>query len=192
MDEPFSGLDVQLRDTMQEETRALLRETRATSMIVTHHPEEAMRLADRIAVMHKGRLAQVGTAEDLYNRPADLFVARLFSEVNEFTYRTSGGEIDTPFGRFSANGLVEGAIAVLCVRERGVRITRSGPGLSGRVLQAKFLGDVRLLEIGVTGFDQPLRVRLPSGETIAKGEDVSLEVDRQQIMVFGHAARNGD
>jgi iron(III) transport system ATP-binding protein len=192
MDEPFSGLDVQLRDTMQEETRALLRETRATSMIVTHHPEEAMRLADRIAVMHRGSLAQAGTAEDLYSRPADLFVARLFSEINEFAYRTSGGEIDTPFGRFPANGLAEGAIAVLCVRERGVRITRSGPGLSGRILQAKFLGDVRLLEIGVTGFDQPLRVRLPSGEMIEKGEDVSLEVDRQQIMVFGQAARNGD
>ncbi|MGL1147900.1 ATP-binding cassette domain-containing protein, partial [Vibrio parahaemolyticus] len=50
MDEPFSGLDVQLRDAMQEETLSLLRETRATSLIVTHHPEEAMRLGDRIAV----------------------------------------------------------------------------------------------------------------------------------------------
>ena len=58
MDEPFSGLDVQLRESMQEETLALLRETRATSVIVTHHPEEAMRLADRIAVMRRGRLVQ--------------------------------------------------------------------------------------------------------------------------------------
>ena len=192
MDEPFSGLDVQLRDTMQEETRALLQETRATSMIVTHHPEEAMRLADRIAVMHKGCLAQVGTAEDLYNRPADLFVARLFSEVNEITHRVVRGEIETPFGRFPAKDVPDGAIAVLCVRERGLRINRSGPGLSGRVLQTKFLGDVRLLEIGVTGFDQPMRVRLASGENIAKGEDVLLEVDRQQIMVFAQAARDGD
>ncbi|MCH9765868.1 MAG: ABC transporter ATP-binding protein, partial [Alphaproteobacteria bacterium] len=83
MDEPFSGLDVQLRETMQEETLALLRETRATSMIVTHHPEEALRLGDRIAVMRKGRIVQVGNAEELYNAPKELFVARLFSEINE-------------------------------------------------------------------------------------------------------------
>lgn len=56
MDEPFSGLDVQLRDSMQQETLTLLRETRATTMIVTHHPEEAMALGDRIAAMRAGRL----------------------------------------------------------------------------------------------------------------------------------------
>src|SRR4029453_96289 len=56
MDEPFSGLDVQLRESMQEETLSLLRETRAPSVIVTHHPEEAMRIGDRIAVMRAGRL----------------------------------------------------------------------------------------------------------------------------------------
>ena len=83
MDEPFSGLDVQLRDAMQEQTLALLRETRATSLIVTHHPEEAMRLGDRIAVMRNGRIIQLGQAEDLYDHPADLFVARMFSEINE-------------------------------------------------------------------------------------------------------------
>ena len=98
MDEPFSGLDVQLREAMQEETLALLRETRATSVIVTHHPEEAMRIGDRIAVMRAGRLVQAGNAEELYHQPADLFVARLFSEINEIGYRVGGGGIDTPIG----------------------------------------------------------------------------------------------
>ena len=83
MDEPFSGLDVQLRERMQEETLQLLRETRATCLIVTHAPAEAIRLGDRIAVMRAGRLVQVGKAEELYRNPADLFVARLFSEINE-------------------------------------------------------------------------------------------------------------
>ena len=83
MDEPFSGLDVQLRERLQEETLALLRETRATSLIVTHAPAEAIRMGDRIAVMHSGRLVQAGKAEELYRNPADLFVARLFSEINE-------------------------------------------------------------------------------------------------------------
>ena len=83
MDEPFSGLDVQLRERLQEDTLALLRETRATCLIVTHNPAEAIRLGDRIAVMRAGRLVQAGKAEALYRNPADLFVARLFSEINE-------------------------------------------------------------------------------------------------------------
>src|SRR5215510_14123594 len=86
MDEPFSGLDVQLRERLQEETLTLLKETRATCLIVTHAPAEAIRLGDRIAVMRAGRLVQAGTAEELYRNPADLFVARLFSEINEIPY----------------------------------------------------------------------------------------------------------
>ena len=90
MDEPFSGLDVQLRERLQEETLALLRETRATCLIVTHAPAEAIRLGDRIAVMRAGRLVQAGKAEALYRNPADLFVARLFSEINEIPLQGRG------------------------------------------------------------------------------------------------------
>ena len=125
MDEPFSGLDVQLRESMQEETLSLLRETRATSVIVTHHPEEAMRLGDRIAVMRAGRLVQAGGAEALYHQPADLFVARLFSEINEIRYRVAGGGIDTPIGKLPAPGLADGSRAVVCIRERGIRCRRT-------------------------------------------------------------------
>jgi len=123
MDEPFSGLDVQLRETMQEETLALLRETRATSLIVTHHPEEAMRLGDRIAVLNAGRAVQVGRAEELYASPASLFVARLFSEINELPCHVKSGRVDTAAGSFAAGGLADGRGAVLCVRERAIRLT---------------------------------------------------------------------
>ncbi len=83
MDEPFSGLDRRLRDSVREETLAVLNESGATSLIVTHDPEEAMRMADRIALMHEGRLVQVGTPEDLFLRPQTLFAARFFSDINE-------------------------------------------------------------------------------------------------------------
>ena len=106
MDEPFSGLDIQLRDSMQEETLALLRETRATSLIVTHNPEEAMRLGDRIVVLKAGRIVQAGTTESLYRNPASLFVARLFSEINEIPVRVAGGEVATAAGSFKAPGLL--------------------------------------------------------------------------------------
>lgn len=187
MDEPFSGLDVQLRDSMQEETLALLRETRATCMIVTHHPEEAMRMGDRIAIMRSGRVVQLGRAEDLYHHPAELFVARLFSEINEIEARVQNGEIDMPFGRIAANGIKDGDVAMVCIRERGIRLSPAGTcGLAGRVLHVKFLGDVGLVEIGVHGFDEPLRARtrVAVGEVWNKGAEVSVEIDPARILVF--------
>lgn len=189
MDEPFSGLDVQLRDAMQEETLSLLRETRATSMIVTHHPEEAMRLGDRIAVMRAGRLIQTGNAEDLYHHPAELFVARLFSEINEITYKVEDGEVVTPIGRVSARGVDEGARATLCVRERGVELLRPGPakasaGLPGRVLQVKFLGDAARLEVAVQGFDEPLQVRTGENHGFKRGDEVRAVIDPAKTLIF--------
>lgn len=187
MDEPFSGLDVQLRDSMQEETLSLLRETRATCMIVTHHPEEAMRMSDRIAVMRRGRIVQLGRAEELYHHPAELFVARMFSEINELEVTVKNGGIDMPFGHVAAAGIADGEQAMMCIRERGIRLHPAGRcGLAGRVLHVKFLGDVGLVEIGVHGFDEPLRARtrVAVGEVWSKGAEVGVEIDPARILVF--------
>lgn len=200
MDEPFSGLDVQLRDSMQEETLALIRETRATSLIVTHHPEEAMRMGDRIAVMQAGRLVKVGTAEELYRQPGELFVARLFSEINEVPYRVSKGAIETPIGTLAAPGVADGAEAVLCIRERGLVLSApqyvggrgpaagqasgTGNGLAGRVLHVKFLGDVALVEVAVAGFDHPLRARVRELEGWRRGAEVRVAIDAARALVF--------
>ncbi len=184
MDEPFSGLDVQLRDNMQEQTLSLLRETRTTCMIVTHNPEEAMRLGDRIAVMRAGRIVQVGKAEDLYHHPAELFIARLFSEINEVSYEVKGGRISTPAGDFDAPGIADGEMAIMCIRERGIKVGPPGTGLSGRVLHVKFLGDIGLLDIGVAGFDEPLRARALENEDWRKGAEVGIEIDASRVLVF--------
>lgn len=184
MDEPFSGLDVQLRESMQEETLALLRETRATCMIVTHHPEEAMRLGDRIAVMRRGKIIQVGKAEELYHNPAELFVARLFSEINEVPCRVVDGALRTPLGIFSVPGLAEGEMAILCLRQRGIRVLPPGQGLPGRILQVRFLGDVGRVEIAAEGFDAPLKARVRESEGWSKGDEVSIEVDPTRVLVF--------
>ena len=196
MDEPFSGLDVQLRDAMQEETLALIRETRATSMIVTHHPEEAMRLGDRIAVMRAGKLVQTGHAEELYKSPAALFVARLFSEINEVEVRVAGGRIATPIGSLPAPGIADGALATLCIRERAIGLVRGngkgqadGADLSGRVRSAKFLGDAMRYEVVAEGFEVPLNVRTVAGEALPKGSEVRLRIDPGEALVF---PSNGD
>jgi iron(III) transport system ATP-binding protein len=193
MDEPFSGLDVQLRDHLQEETLALLRETRATCMIVTHNPEEAMRLGDRVAVMQGGRVMQIGRAEDLYRHPTNLFVARLFSEINEVRYTIEGGGITTPIGRFSLpddNDMVDGDEAILCIRQRAIELTapskaRTQAGaLPGRVLRAKFLGDAVQLEVGVKGFEAPLKVRVDEALAPVRGVEVAVTIPPTSVLVF--------
>ncbi len=184
MDEPFSGLDVQLRETMQEETIALLREARATCLIVTHHPEEAMRLGDRIAVMRGGRLVQVGKAEDLYHAPADLFVARLFSEINELACTVHNGHVATPMGNIPTPGFAQGDAVILCIRQRGVRLSPPGTGLPGRVQHVKFLGDVGRVEVAVQGLERALIVRARESEGWARGMDVSVDFDASRMLVF--------
>ena len=189
MDEPFSGLDVQLRDSMLEETLGLLRETRATSLIVTHNPEEAMRMGDRIVVMRDGRIVQAGTAEQLYREPASLFVARLFSEINEIPARVRDGKIETAAGSFAAPAIENGVAAVLCIRERGLSVqpngNRAGTGLPGRVLDQKFLGDIARLDVAVQGFDQPLKIRVAEKDALARGTEVRVVVDSASVLVFG-------
>ncbi len=127
MDEPFSGLDVQLRERIRDEAIAIVRETGITCVLVTHDPEEALLVADRIAVMAAGRLCQVGTAQHLYEQPNDLFVARFFSDVNELPGTVSAGQIETAFGPIVARDVPEGTRATVCIRHRGVRVEPIGP-----------------------------------------------------------------
>jgi iron(III) transport system ATP-binding protein len=198
MDEPFSGLDVQLRDSVQEETLALLRETRATSMIVTHHPEEAMRLGDRIAVMHAGRVVQQGRAEDLYHHPVALFVARLFSEINEVRCTVRNGRVALPAGDVPAPGFSDGETVILCIRERGIALSPAAPkpeaahgGLAGRVLDVKFLGDASLIEVGLSGFEAPLRVRVGDGHGLRRGSEITARIDLGSVLVFAAPVEAG-
>jgi iron(III) transport system ATP-binding protein len=184
MDEPFSGLDVQLRERLQEETLQLLRETRATCLIVTHAPAEAIRLGDRIAVMRSGRLVQAGKAEELYRNPADLFVARLFSEINEISFTVLGGALRTPIGTFVVPGFSDGDAAVLCIRRRAIRVGPPGQGLPGRVLHVKFLGDQAVLEIATQGFELALITLVREGEEPPRGAEVGVAVDPESVLVF--------
>ncbi len=189
MDEPFSGLDIQLRDAMQEETLALLRETRATSVIVTHNPEEAMRLGDRIVVMRSGRIIQVGTTDELYASPKALFVARLFSEINELPVRVAGQRVSTAAGSFAAPGFPDGAPAILCLRERSINVVKATPAadknkLNGRVIDHKFLGDFTRLDVAVEGFDQPLKVHVDGSDALRRGSEVKVSIAPGAGFVF--------
>ena len=190
MDEPFSGLDPRLREKMREETLAILHETRATSIVVTHDAEEAMRMGDRVALMRAGRIVQTGDALDLYRAPKDILAARTFSDLNELPARVEQGSAATPLGRFLANGLPDGADAIVCVRQRGVRLLGAGQGVPARVLDARFLGDIALVELAVQGLDAPILARVREADVPPQGAEIGVSIDASAVLVF--EAENGE
>jgi iron(III) transport system ATP-binding protein len=189
MDEPFSGLDPRLREKMREETLAILHETRATSIVVTHDAEEAMRMGDRVALMRQGRVVQTGKALELYRAPKDILAARTFSDLNELAARIDRGSALTPLGRFAANGLPDGMAAIVCVRQRGVRLLAAGEGVPARVLDARFLGDSALVEVAVQGLDAPLFARVNEADVPPQGAEIGVGIDSGAVLVF--EAENG-
>ena len=126
MDEPFSGLDKRLRDSVRDQTLAVIRETRATCIIVTHDPEEAMRMGDKIALMRQGRLVQHGTASELYNAPVDLFAARFFSELNQIEGTVTSAGVETALGLMKVTDGEQGERVDVCVRPQGICLNKAG------------------------------------------------------------------
>lgn len=123
----------------------------------------------------------------------------MFSEINEVPYKVAKGVISTPIGTLPAPGVAQGETAVLCIRERGIVLGMpdetkprgSKPSdnsqtraMAGRVLDVKFLGDVALLEVGVQGFDRPLRARARELEGWRRGAEVSVVIDPARALVF--------
>jgi putrescine transport system ATP-binding protein len=149
LDEPLGALDRGLREETQGELRAVQRRLGTSFIVVTHDPEEAMMLADRIGVMERGRLVQVGPPADLYRRPASRYVAGLLGDVNLIPGRLGsvgeGGarEVLTEHGTLQATAgdapLAGGAEVVVAVRPESLVLGETG--LSATVEDTTFLGD---------------------------------------------------
>ena len=194
MDEPFSGLDARLRDSVRTETLTVLRETGATAIVVTHDPEEAMRMSDRIVLMRAGAIAQQGTPEDLYHRPQSLFAARFFSPLNEISAVIRSGIAETACGQFAADGLADGE-AIVAIRPQGVLVSGRNDqpgGHAGRIISRHFLGEVDHFDVAVEGLETYLRARGRADADLLPGSSVRVRFDPRDILVFaGEAGGNG-
>jgi iron(III) transport system ATP-binding protein len=184
MDEPFSGLDTRLRHQVRGDILNVLRESRVTCVIVTHDAEEAMLLADRIALMRSGRLVQDGEPHTLYREPVDLFAARFVCELNEVRATVRDGVAESAVGRFPAPDLPEGSAAVVAIRPQGISLRPVGSGLGGRLVSRRFLGEIELLEIAVNGVEEPLRARVRSPVYPGPGSAVGVAIDPTEVLVF--------
>jgi iron(III) transport system ATP-binding protein len=194
MDEPFSNLDQRLRDEVRTETLALIRELRATTIIVTHDPQDAMRLADRIVLLRKGQIVQAGTATELYSHPVDLYTARLFCDFNELPAVAGDGMVETPFGDFPLSGINAGAAVSVCIRPQSIvtgqpdlierRLPDGARWRPGRVISRRFLGEVDMVELAVSGVERPMMQRLRGGMAPQAGADVAVSVEAHEVLVF--------
>jgi len=183
-DEPLSNLDAELRVRMRYEFARLHRRLKTTTVYVTHDQVEAMTLADRIAILDKGRVVQLGTAASLYEQPATLFVAGFIgsprmnllpgeivrAEPAGARVRLRGGvEFDAAV---EATGARPGDKVTLGIRPEDLRPGQSG--LAGRVTLIESLGNIRFAYLDSAAADEPLIVQLAPGEVLAEGADVLL------------------
>jgi iron(III) transport system ATP-binding protein len=198
MDEPFSGLDNRLRDGIRDETLEILKEDGTAVVLVTHEPEEAMRMADQIALMRGGRIVQVGAPYNVYNAPCDRAAAAFFSDINVVTGTVRGALTTTPFGEFLAPGYPDGSVVDIVFRPQHVKIDfdRGGRGPNptpldgvparGLVRRARFMGHESLVEFSMDFDDSILRATVPGVFLPKPGKPLWLTVRRDRCFVFPH------
>jgi putative spermidine/putrescine transport system ATP-binding protein len=177
LDEPLSNLDAKLREEMQIELRRIQRMTGTTTILVTHDQAEAMALSDRIVLMNKGRIEQVGAPEDVYERPATAFVAQFLGKTNllQVQVEHKGGlfQVQLEGQRWStARAFPLGTVAV-AVRPEKITITVA-PGLAGIVRTCIFQGTHWLLEVATAGGLVSILRQNNGGKPPREGDAVNL------------------
>jgi spermidine/putrescine ABC transporter ATP-binding subunit len=158
LDEPLGALDLKLRQRLQIELSQIHRDVGTTFVYVTHDQEEAMSMADRIAVMNDGRIEQLGSPEEVYRRPASRFVADFIGDSNFFAATVQGDVAELPDGsRVPCAG--GGGVATLMVRPEAVRLAPDA-ALRGTVVQTSFLGKHLRVAVETKASEAPVVVAL--------------------------------
>lgn len=152
LDEPLGALDKKLREHLRNEIKTLHKEVGKTMVYVTHDQDEALAMSDRVAVMHEGRIRQVSAPQDIYRRPADLFVASFVGDVNLIPATLRSGLAHGQAGeRLPAPPWTDAdRDATLCVRPEHLRLemtaAQTSSGIQGRIVDMTFIGDATILE----------------------------------------------
>ncbi len=180
LDEPFTALDPTLRSALRLEVVALLRDQGATALLVTHDQEEALSLADRVAVMRDGRILQIGTARQVYEEPVDPWVAAFVGDVVEIPGHATDDRVVTALGNLPvARGDARGEVRVI-LRPEWIRLDARA-GTPGRVESVRYAGHDALVEVSIGGgidlLARSVATRLPS-----RGDLVSIAVEHGALL----------
>ena len=187
LDEPLTALDAALRERLRGELDRLLRTLGITTVYVTHDQSEAMALGDRIVVMRKGAIAQIGTPREIYFAPASRFVAEFVGAANIVEATYTGESLLLPGGKLAAadapNAIPNGRVVVM-IRPESIRVVSpDGAGLCGQVETVSFVGDRQRAAIGGIAA-KPIMVDVPNSITLKLGDRVGLAVDPSAVRLL--------
>jgi len=190
LDEPLTALDAALRDRLRSELNRLLRALGITTIYVTHDQAEAMELGDRIVVMRKGAIAQIGTPREVYFAPKDRFVAEFIGAANIVEAPIENGALILPGGRLPIEGGVTTANATVMIRPETIRVTEHAAGaLTGIVESVSFIGDrQRLVVSGASS--KPLSVDAPNTIRAEVGDRIGLSIAPNALRVLPSEPRD--
>jgi iron(III) transport system ATP-binding protein len=190
MDEPLSNLDARLREQMRVELRKITKSIGVTTLYVTHDQAEALSLGDRVCVMNAGEILQIASPNEVYARPANLFVAQFVGEMNFFDGKVAGaGHVKSPFGLIAAclpSGVSDGAAVTLAIRPEHVKVIPSPSygiaGNIGKVTSRHYLGDAALAEVEINGVT--LLAKLAGDMDLIVGQNAGVELPAHCWHVF--------
>ena len=196
MDEPFSGLDNRLRDGIRDSTLEILKEEGTAVVLVTHEPDEAMRMADEIALMRDGRIIQQGAPYNIYNTPVDRAAAGFFSDINVIRGVSRGALTATPFGDFLTPGHADGAEVEIVIRPQHLKIdfdrngrgplptAQDGSAARGQVIRSRYLGRESLVDFRMEADGSKLTASVPGVFMPRPGTALWLMLRRDRCFVF--------
>ena len=181
LDEPFSTLDASLRGELRREVELILRDAGATGLLVTHDQEEALSLGDRVAVMARGRIVQVGTPEEVYHCPADAWIASFVGEVNVVPGVAEALVVDTELGSFDLAIPAPPGVCRVAVRPEQLEIAPDERDGDGEIVDRDFRGhDVLYRVRHETG--RQILVQRPSVELFSVGQRVRVRAGHGAVM----------
>ena len=184
MDEPFSGLDQRLRESVRAETLSLLKQSRATALLVTHDPLEALAVADYIIVMREGRIVQQGTPDTILNAPADAKVARFLGPYNEFTGTVRNARVETVLGTLNAPGFAEADKVVIFVAPGDVALAPAGKAANAQILESRPMPDFRHYKVILIQSEQLVDVKTRLGQDLPIGAACNLVLGQGRPQIF--------
>lgn len=190
LDEPLSALDRQVRADMQQELKRLQHEVGLTFVVVTHDQEEAMSMADRVAVLNQGRLEQLASPAELYERPRTRFVAEFIGTSNLLAGTTVSGGIELEVFGFLpiSHSLPPGQAVTIVARPEDTMISTDGvEGIDGTITDTSYLGGSTTLRLSLTGREEPLLATVRSSTRMGRGDTVRVRLDTDQLVLLPHA-----
>jgi iron(III) transport system ATP-binding protein len=184
MDEPFSSLDQQLKEKVRGDTLSVLKETRATSLLVTHDPQEALAFADELFVLRAGQIAQRGKPEDFLNHPSTPEVAQFFRTYNVFETRAENGLATLPFGAVPVAGFEKGRKLKVLVPPGDIRLNAKASVPTAVVTDCRQLGQHVQVITTILSTGERIVVHMNPREALAPGTICGLVLAAENTHVF--------